>query len=62
VGDQLSALLGQALMWNKEREKQSSLYTKIRRVANFWLEDGWNKMEQRMNREENCNYEQCGLI
>jgi hypothetical protein len=55
VGDQFSGLLGQALMWNKGREKQSYLYTKFWGVANFWLEDEWNK-------EENCNYEQCGLI
>jgi hypothetical protein len=61
-GDQLSGLLGQDLMWNKGREKQSSLYTRFWGVANLWLEDKWNKMEQRMNKEENCNYEQCGLI
>jgi hypothetical protein len=47
VGDQLSELLGQALMWNKGREKQSSLFTRFWGVANLWLEDEWNKMEQK---------------
>jgi hypothetical protein len=43
VGDQLSELLGQDLMWNKGREKQSSLYTRLWGVGNLWLEDEWNK-------------------